>query len=227
MVSARYGQGCKPHHGRTIDMETNTGRASNDAAVREDVLLELKWDPKIKSTDIAVAVQAGVVTLSGYVASLWELDAAEKAAKRVYGVKGVANNLEVKMFWERTDPEIARSAVQALESHVSLPKDIKVSVKNGRVTLEGTVEYEFQRALAYSSVKKLRGVSSVVNKIDVKPVASPSDLENKIGEALRRSAEVDARRIRVEVRIAFSRVQSAVFAAPIDSSPSSFLDLLM
>jgi osmotically-inducible protein OsmY len=181
-----------------IDMATATEMRSN-AAIREDVLLELKWDPKIKSDDIAVAVKDGVVTLSGFVSSYWELDAAEKAAKRVYGVKGVANDLEVKLFWQRTDPEIARSAIQALESHVSIPSDrIKVSVKNGRVTLEGTVEWEFQKILAQSAVKKLRGVSGVVNKIEVKPPVSPSDVREKIVEALRRSAELDARRIRVE-----------------------------
>lgn len=177
-----------------------TKEVRSDSSIREDVLLELKWDPKIKSNDIAVAVKDGVVTLSGFVSSFWELDAAEKAAKRVYGVRGVANDLEVKLFWQRTDPEIARSAVQALESHVSIPSEnIKVSVKNGRVTLEGTVEFEFQKMLAHSAVKKLRGVSEVINKIELKPRVSPSDVEKKIEEALRRSAELDARRIRVEV----------------------------
>ena len=177
-----------------------TAEVRSDVAIREDVLLELKWDPKIKSDDIAVAVKEGVVTLSGFVSSYWELDAAEKTAKRVYGVKGVANDLEVKLFWQRTDPEIARSAVEVLQSHVSIPsQDIKVSVKNGRVTLEGTVEFEFQKILAQSAVKKLRGVTGVVNKIQIKPRVSPSDVEKKIEEALRRSAEIDARRIRVEV----------------------------
>jgi len=177
-----------------------TKEARSDSSIREDVLLELKWDPKIKATDIAVAVKDGVVTLSGFVSSFWELDAAEKAAKRVYGVKAVANDLEVKLFWQRTDPEIARSAVQTLESHVSIPSEnIKVSVKNGRVTLEGTVDFEFQRNLAHSAIKKLRGVSGVVNKIELKPRVSPSDVEKKIEDALRRSAELDARRMRVEV----------------------------
>ena len=177
-----------------------TKEARSDSSIREDVLLELKWDPKIKATDIAVAVKDGVVTLSGFVSSFWELDAAEKAVKRVYGVKAVANDLEVKALWQRTDPEIARSAVQALESHVSIPSEnIKVSVKNGRVTLEGTVDFEFQKILAHSAVKKLRGVTGVVNKIELKPRVSPSDVEKKIEDALRRSAELDARRMRVEV----------------------------
>ena len=177
-----------------------TNQPRSDEAIREDVLLELKWDPKIKSTDIGVAVKDGVVTLSGFVSTFWELDAAEKAAKRVYGVRGVANDLEVKLFWQRTDPEIARDAVRALESHVSIPSDqIKVTVKNGKVRLEGTVDWEYQKELAQSAVKKLRGVGGVVNKIQVKPRVSPSDVQEKIEEALRRSAELDARRIRVEV----------------------------
>jgi osmotically-inducible protein OsmY len=171
-----------------------------DEAIREDVLLEFKWDPKIKSNDIAVAVKDGVVTLSGFVSSFWELDAAEKAAKRVYGVRAVADDLEVKLFWQRTDPEIARDAIRVLESHVSIPSDqIKVTVKNGDVRLEGTVDWEYQKNLAQSAVKKLRGVTGVVNKIEVKPQVSPSDVQEKIEEALRRSAELDARRIKVEV----------------------------
>jgi osmotically-inducible protein OsmY len=177
-----------------------TTQARSDEAIREDVLLELKWDPKIKATDIGVAVKDGVVTLSGFVSTFWELDAAEKAAKRVYGVRGLANDLEVKLFWQRTDPEIARDAVRALESHVSIPSDqIKVTVKNGKVRLEGTVDWEYQKELAQSAVKKLRGVGGVVNKIQVKPRVSPSDVQEKIEEALRRSAELDARRIKVEV----------------------------
>jgi osmotically-inducible protein OsmY len=172
----------------------------SDEAIREDVLLELKWDPKIKSTDIGVAVKNGVVTLAGFVSTFWELGAAEKAAKRVYGVRAVANDLEVKLFWQRTDPEIGRDAIRALESHVSIPNDqIKVTVKNGKVRLEGMVDWEYQKELAQSAVKKLRGVAGVVNKIQVKPRVSPSDVQEKIEEALRRSAELDARRIKVEV----------------------------
>jgi len=177
-----------------------TTQPRSDEAIREDVLLELKWDPKIKSTDIGVAVENGVVTLAGFVSNFWELDAAEKAAKRVYGVRAVANDLEVKLFWQRTDPEIGRDAIRALESHVSIPSDqIKVTVKNGKATLEGMVDWEYQKELAQSAVKKLRGVAGVVNKIQVKPRVSPSDVQEKIEEALRRSAELDARRIKVEV----------------------------
>lgn len=172
----------------------------SDEAIRDDVLFELKWDPKITSKDIAVAVKDAVVTLSGFVPSYWEKDAAEKAVKRVYGVRGVANDLEVKLTWTRTDPEIAREAVQELDSHISIPSDkIKVSVKNGWVTLEGQVDWQYQKALAESAVKKLKGVLGVTNNIEVKPQVSPIDIKNKIEDALRRSAELDARRINVEV----------------------------
>src|SRR5258706_7261772 len=141
-----------------------------DAAIRESVLAELQWDPKITSSDIALAVKDGVVTLSGYVSSYWEKDAAEKAVKRVYGVRGVANDLQVKLLSTRTDPEITRDAVHELDTHVSLPKDrIKVTVRNGVVTLEGSVDWQYQKILAESAVKKLKGVIAVRNEIGVKP----------------------------------------------------------
>jgi osmotically-inducible protein OsmY len=181
-------------------MATTTQTRSDDQ-IRNDVLLELQWDPKISSSsDVAVAVKDGVVTLAGFIPSYWEMDAAEKAAKRVYGVKGVANDIEVKLLWQRTDPEIAREVVHELESHVGIPSDqIKVTVKNGRVTLEGTVDWEYQKTLAKSAVKKLKGVTGITNKIEVKPRVSPVEVRAKIEEALKRSAELDARRIRVEV----------------------------
>lgn len=172
----------------------------SDEFIRDDVVFELKWDPKITSKDIAVAVKDGVVTLSGFVPSYYEKDVAEKAAKRVYGVRGVANDIEVKLATTRTDPEIARDVVHELDSHVSIPADkIKVIVKTGWVTLEGTVEWQYQKALAESAVKKLRGVIGVFNNIEVKPQISPADVKAKIDEALRRSADLDARRISVQV----------------------------
>jgi osmotically-inducible protein OsmY len=178
-----------------------TTQARTDNSIREDVLRELNWDPTITSaSDIAVAAKNGVVTLSGFVPTFWDKDAAEKAAKRVYGVKGVANDISVKPLWQRIDPEIARDAVHELESHVSIPADrIKVTVKDGWVTLEGTVDWEYQKSLAQSAMKKLKGVSGVTNKIQVTPKASAAEVKSKIEEALRRSAELDARRITVEI----------------------------
>jgi osmotically-inducible protein OsmY len=175
-------------------------RTRTDSAIREDVIYELKWDPKITSNDVAVAVKDGVVTLSGFVSSYMEKDAAEKAAKRVYGVRAVANDLQVKLTSTRTDPEIARDVVEELENHILIPADkIKVTVRNGWVTLEGTVDWQYQKNLAESAVKKIRGVIGITNNIEVKPRVSPSEVKSKIEEALRRSAEIDARRVTVEV----------------------------
>jgi osmotically-inducible protein OsmY len=170
-----------------------------DDDIRNDVFFELKWDPKINSSDIAVAVKEGVVTLSGFAPTYWDKLEAEKAAKRVYGVRAVANDIEVKPLSKRTDPEIARDVVQALEGHVSIPSDqIKATVKNGVVTLEGAVDWQFEKALADSAVKKVKGVTGIINDIEVKPRVSPTEIKGKIEEALRRSAELDARRITVE-----------------------------
>jgi osmotically-inducible protein OsmY len=171
----------------------------SDDEIRNSVFLELKWDPKITSNDIAVAVNDGVVTLSGFASSYWEKDAAEKAAKRVYGVRAVANDLVVRTLSARTDPEIARDIVHELESHISIPADqIKATVKSGWVTLEGSVDWQYQKAIAESAVKRIRGVVGITNNIEVKPHVTPSDIKSKIEEALKRSAELDARRITVE-----------------------------
>ena len=192
-------------------MATRT-QTRSDNSLRDDVLLELKWDPKISSaSDIAVAVKDGVVTLSGFVPSFWEKDAAEKAVKRVYGVRGIANDIEVKLFWQRTDPESARAAVRGLESHVSIPADrIKVTVKDGWITLEGTVDWEFQKILAKSAVKKLKGVTGVTNKIEIKPKVTPQEVKSEIEVALRRSAELDARRIGVVVEGSMVKLYGSV-----------------
>jgi len=173
----------------------------SDSMIRESVISELKWDPKLAtSADVAVAVKEGVVTLSGFVHSYFEKDAAEKAAKRVYGVKAVANDIEVRMIGTRTDPEIAREVVQEVQSHVSLPAEkIKATVERGWVKLEGTVDWQYQKTLAESAVKKLRGVIGVTNNIEVKPVVTPTEIKSKIEDALKRSAELDARRITVDL----------------------------
>jgi len=183
-----------------FEMAVATRQVRTDDDIRDSVLEELKWDPKVTSPDVAVAVKDGVVTLTGFVSSYWEKEAAEKAAKRVYGVRGVANDLQIKLATERTDPEIARDAVHAIESHAGIPSDrIKVTVKYGWVTLEGSVDWQYQKSLAESEVKNIRGVLGVTNNIEVKPQVSPTDLKSKIENALVRIAELDARRITVEV----------------------------
>jgi osmotically-inducible protein OsmY len=168
--------------------------------LRKDVIAQLDWDPEVPLNKIGVTVSEGVVSLTGFVDTYAEKIAAEKAAKFPYGVRAVANDIQVKPMFERIDPDIAKSAVQALESRVNVPdKDITVMVKNGWITLEGNVEWMYQKDAAYAAVKFLSGVKGVTNQITIKPKVSPAQVETKIEEALRRSAEVDARRIKVEV----------------------------
>jgi osmotically-inducible protein OsmY len=160
---------------------------------------ELSWDPEIQSTSISVAAKEGVVTLSGYVANYAERMAAERAALRVQGVRAVANDLQVKLLHERVDPEIATDAATALQNHLSIPKTVKAAVRSGHITLEGAVEWMYQRLAAEQAVRHLPGVRSVLNLIVVKPRVSVADVRTKIENALRRSAQTDASRIQVYV----------------------------
>jgi len=176
----------------------------SDKELREAVLRHLEWDPEIGSQDISVKGDEGVVTLTGFVHSYAEKVAAEKAAKSVYGVKIVANDIDVKPM-TRTDPEIARDAVEAMRLDMRVPDDrIKAGIREGWVTLEGTVDWNYQREAADNCVRKLYGVRGVTNKIELKPVLKPKvstlDVQSKIEEALRRSAGVDARRITVSAQ---------------------------
>lgn len=174
-------------------------RSDND--IKRDVENELRWDPDVDPTDIAVAVKDGVVALTGFVKSYSHKFEAEAAAKRVAGVVGIANDLEVRLpaIDERPDPDIARDAVAALKNQLPYSADnIKVVVKNGAITLEGEVEWNYQRDLAASALRRIKGVKSVNNLIHVKPRVEPSEIKQKIEEAFRRSAEIDASRITVE-----------------------------
>jgi osmotically-inducible protein OsmY len=174
-----------------------------DSELQLDVLNEMKWEPSVDAAHIGVSVKDGVVSLSGHVSSYAEKYAAERAAKRVHGVKAVANELDVKLpgSSQRTDADIAAAAVNALKSHISVPADkIKVTVSNGWVKLEGEVEWHYQRISAENAVRYLQGVQGVSNLITVKPHVSPSEVKSKIEDALKRSAEMDAGRITVEVQ---------------------------
>ena len=173
-----------------------------DSELQRDVLDELKWEPSVNAAHIGVAVNDGIVILSGHVPSYWERYAAERAAKRVYGVKAVVNEIDVKLAGssQRTDEDIARAAINALRANFSLPKDkIKVTVSKGWVKLEGEAEWGFQRDDAERAVRFLSGVVGVSNLITVKPKVAPNELKAKIEDAFRRSAELDAKRITVEV----------------------------
>jgi osmotically-inducible protein OsmY len=170
-----------------------------DTQLHDAVQRQLDWDPEIDATGIAVTASDGVVTLTGFVGSYAAKLAAEQTVKRVRGVRAVANDLQVAIRDERTDPEIAKDAVHALSTHTSVPKHVTVTVRDGFVTLEGAVDWMYQRAAAASAVMHLKGVKGVSNLIRITPVASISEVGIRIEDALRRSAEVDARRIHVKV----------------------------
>ncbi len=173
----------------------------SDSDIKRDVEDELRWDADINSTDIAVAVHDGVVALTGFVRSYAQKKRAERDAKRVAGVVGVANDIEVRLplIDQRPDPDIARDAVSALKTELPYSaENIKVIAKNGWLTLEGTVEWNYTRERAEEAVKHIRGVIGVTNSISLKPKVGPEEIRRKIEDALRRSAEIDATRITVE-----------------------------
>jgi osmotically-inducible protein OsmY len=174
-----------------------------DAGIQRDVLDELKWDARVQPNEIGVAVKDGIVALTGWVDSYTKRWAAEEAALRVRGVKAVANEIEVRLpsASERTDVDIAAAALRALEWDAFIPADrVKVTVSKGWVTLEGEVDWEFEREDAERVVRRLTGVRGVTNLIKVKTRPTPSELKSKIEDALIRSAETDARRIQVEIQ---------------------------
>jgi len=179
------------------EFETRT-----DELIQREVLAELKWEPRVVPNEIGVAVKDGIVTLTGYVDSYTKRWAAEEAAHRVRGVKAVANDIEIRLASTamRTDADIAAAAVRALESDASLSIDkLDVTVSKGWVTLKGEVEWQYKKEDAERVVRRLTGVTGVSNLIIVKPRVAPSELKQKIEQALVRNAETDARRITVEV----------------------------
>jgi osmotically-inducible protein OsmY len=175
-----------------------------DIALQRDVIDELKWEPSVDASHIAVQANNGIVTLTGHITSYAERHRAEQATKRVYGVKAVVNGVEVKLppDRQRPDEDIARAATAALRSNVLVPADrIKVTVNNnGWLTLEGEVEWHYQRRAAERAIRVLPGLVGVSNLTLVKPKVTPNAVKTRIEEALKRSAEMDARRISVEVK---------------------------
>jgi osmotically-inducible protein OsmY len=173
----------------------------SNSEIEKDVKDELAWIPDLDAKDIAVSVDNGVVTLTGFVKSYTEKYEAEAAAKRVAGVVALANDLEVRMpaVDERPDPDIARDAIAALKSQLPVSYEkIKVIVKNGWITLEGEAEWQYQRQTAESAVRRIKGVKGVTNSMLLKPAVKPTEIKKKIQDAFRRSAELDANRIVVE-----------------------------
>jgi osmotically-inducible protein OsmY len=172
-----------------------------DEQIQRDVLAELKWDARVQPNEVGVSVKDGVVTLTGWVDSYTKKWAAEEAAHRVRGVKAVANDIEVRLPTDRTDADIAAAVARALEWDAFVPiEKLDVTVSKGWVTLKGEVEWQYQKQDAERVIRRLMGVKGVTNLIIVKPRVTPSDLKEKIEQALIRSAETDAQRIQVEVQ---------------------------
>jgi osmotically-inducible protein OsmY len=182
-------------------MEVKGGVIMRDAQLQQDVQNELNWDPSIRAEEIGVAVKDGVVTLSGMVRTYAEKLAAEKAAKRVLGVKAVAEDIEVKVTssMKRNDTEIARAAVDALTWNVEVPHErIKLKVEDGWVTLEGEADWEYQRSAAVRAVANLLGVRGVTNLMTLKRKLETVEIKHRLTDAFKRNAELEAQSIRVE-----------------------------
>ena len=172
-----------------------------DREIQRDVLDELSWEPGVKATDIGITVKEGVVTLQGTVDSYPEKWAAEKAVKRLPNVRGLAVELEVKLpgSSERSDAEIARAAENALHWNVLVPHDrIRIMAERGFLTLEGEVDLPIQRSAAEWTVHHLTGVKGISNQITIKPKVAPAEVKEKIEEALKRRAILDADNIKVQ-----------------------------
>ena len=172
-----------------------------DRNIQQDVLDELDWDPEVEVTDVGVEVDDGVVTLTGTVESYAKKGASEQAALRVAGVRAVANDIEVKLLGSttKTDTDIAKAVANAFEWNTSVSfEKIGITVEDGRVTLGGEVEWNYQRTAAENAARRVAGVKSVINLITIKArPASAEEVRTKIERALVRSAEVDADTIRV------------------------------
>ena len=172
----------------------------SDADIKRDVEDELRWSPEIDATDVAVTVKNGAVELAGFVPRYSDKFEAEVAAKRVAGVAGLANDIEVRLAHinQRPDPDIARDAVSAIGIWVpAAATSITPIVQDGWITLEGTAEWYYQKEAAETAVRRLLGVKGVSNLIQIKPQAAPSEVKRKIEEALIRNASIDASRITV------------------------------
>jgi osmotically-inducible protein OsmY len=174
----------------------------SDRRIQQDVEDELEWDPSIEQAGVGVAVQNGIVSLSGRVTTFAEKYRAERAVLSVRGVRAVANDLEVAVAPRpgRSDAQIAAAALTALALSVTIPKDqVKVVVRDGAVILDGTVDWEYQRLAATHSVRDLEGVKQVVNLIALRPQVTAGDVRGKITAAFHRSAQLDAESLQVEV----------------------------
>lgn len=175
----------------------------SNKSLRQHIIDELEFEPSVDTALIGVAVENGIVTLTGHVPSYWQKTAAEAAVWRVKGVKAIAQEIQVRFAQDKktADDQIAERAVKLLEWDILVPKDvIRVKVQNGYVSLEGEVVWQFERRAAEENVRKLTGVVGVFNNITIKPEIEASDVQQSIEDALKRYAELQSRRIQIDVR---------------------------
>jgi osmotically-inducible protein OsmY len=171
-----------------------------DSQLQQDVMDELQWEPRVDHANIGVAAKDGVITLSGFVSSYASKIAAEKAARRVKGVRGLAEEIEVRFASDpkTSDPEIAKRIADMFDWSVTIPKNkVQVKVEHGWVTLSGTVDYHFHRQSAKDLASRINGVKGVTNLVEVKTAPSPTDVKDRIVAAFKRNADLDASTITV------------------------------
>ena len=170
-----------------------------DVRLRDAVMRQLAWDPEVDASAVGVTAKKGTVTLTGFIDTYSGKLAAERAAKRVHGVRAVANDIEVRLRLERTDADIAQDAARALALWDTIPANVQVVVHNGHLTLTGSVESLYQKESAAEALRHIRGVRRVVNRMEVAPKAAIGDVRHRIVKALHQQADLDARHIQVAV----------------------------
>lgn len=174
----------------------------SDNQIQKDVMDQLKWEPLLNASEIGVAVRNGIVTLSGQVDSLYKKRCAEEAAKKVFGVKAIAEDIQIGVspFYAKNDTEIAEEILTALKWHTAVQEEkIKIKVDDGNVTLQGEVDWEYQRSNARKAIEGLTGVKSITSLIKVKPKATAEDIKRKIESAFQRAASINSKKIKVNV----------------------------
>ncbi|MDP9857563.1 osmotically-inducible protein OsmY [Agrobacterium tumefaciens] len=174
----------------------------NDNTLRQNIIDELEFEPSIDAANIGVAVDAGVATLTGHVPTYMQKASVESIVLRVKGVKGLAEEIEVRPFSANltADDEIAKRAVSTIKWNTVVPDDaVNVQVEKGWITLRGAVEWRYQREAAADAIRPLSGVRGVTNWIEVKPKVSVADVKKRIEDALKRNAEVEAQKIKINV----------------------------
>jgi osmotically-inducible protein OsmY len=178
---------------------TTASLTGTDVRLRDAVIRQLDWDPEVDDSAVGVAAKEGVVTLTGFIDSYAGKLAAERAVKRVRGVRAVANDIVVRLKVARTDADIAADAVRALKLRPGIPESVQAAVHHGHVTLTGRVEWLAQKEHAEETLRHIRGVLGVLNHIEVSPKAALRDVRRRIMQALHRNADVDARHIDVAI----------------------------